>query len=51
VRATQAQRVYSARRFRSQQEIREKMVNLNLDFLFIDGDHSYDGVKHDFEMY
>jgi len=22
-----------------------------LDFLFIDGDHTYEGVKHDFEMY
>jgi predicted O-methyltransferase YrrM len=22
-----------------------------LDFLFIDGDHTYDGVKHDFELY
>jgi predicted O-methyltransferase YrrM len=23
----------------------------NLDFLFIDGDHTYKGVKEDFEMY
>lgn len=22
-----------------------------MDYLFIDGDHTYEGVKHDFEMY
>jgi predicted O-methyltransferase YrrM len=31
--------------------ITKKLGPAKLDFLFIDGDHSYDGVKRDFEMY
>ena len=29
----------------------ESLVGGNVDFLFIDGDHTYEGVKADFEMY
>ena len=29
----------------------ERMTGGSIDFLFIDGDHSYDGVKKDFELY
>lgn len=32
-------------------KVKKKLGPAKLDFLFIDGDHSYDGVKHDFEMY
>ena len=31
--------------------IQDKIGDRQLDFLFIDGDHSYDGVKQDFKMY
>ncbi|MEX2514713.1 MAG: class I SAM-dependent methyltransferase [Candidatus Paceibacterota bacterium] len=32
-------------------EVKEILSDQKLDFLFIDGDHTYDGVKKDFEMY
>jgi predicted O-methyltransferase YrrM len=31
--------------------VREILKDRRLDFLFIDGDHTYEGVKKDFEMY
>jgi len=36
---------------RSLAAVREKLKDQQLDFLFIDGDHSYQGTKQDFEMY
>ena len=35
----------------TQSRVARKLGPAKLDFLFIDGDHSYDGVKRDFEMY
>jgi predicted O-methyltransferase YrrM len=33
------------------QSVREALAGAALDFLFIDGDHAYDGVRNDFYMY
>ena len=53
--ARKDQKIYLIRGDSHNQETLEKVKNIlndkKIDFLFIDGDHTYEGVKRDFEVY
>ncbi len=53
--AVSAQRIHLLRgdshKAETLEQLRAILDRKELDFLFIDGDHNYDGAKNDFEMY